>query len=99
SEARAAARQDRYPELGPVSDWDWRRIESLAYGLTRRLGTMGATGPVGQPRAAEVPAADAASPVRSPKAQNSGKAESPGSPKNSADPKSPWDDAVRRRRS
>jgi hypothetical protein len=48
SEARALARQDRYPELGPVSAWDWRVVENHAFRLSRRLAKMGKTGPVVQ---------------------------------------------------
>lgn len=51
SEARALSRQDRHPELGAVSDWNWRAVETHAFGLTRRLATMGKTGPVLQPAA------------------------------------------------
>lgn len=52
SEARALARQDRYPELGPPSAWDWRVIESYAFRLSRKLAAMGQTAPVVQPSAA-----------------------------------------------
>lgn len=48
SKARAEARQDRYPELGPASAWDWRVVETYAFRLSRRLATMGRTGPVVQ---------------------------------------------------
>lgn len=49
SKARALSREDRHPELGAVSDWNWPAVEKLAFGLTRRLATMGPTGPVAQP--------------------------------------------------
>jgi hypothetical protein len=49
SRAWAEKRQDRYPELGAVSDWNWPQIESIAFRLSRRLATMGKTGPVAQP--------------------------------------------------
>lgn len=49
SEARAHSRQDRHPELGPVSEWDWRVVEALAFRLTRKLAAMGPTAPVVQP--------------------------------------------------
>lgn len=49
SEARALAREPRYPELGPVSDWDWRVVETQAFRLTRKLASMGRTAPVIQP--------------------------------------------------
>ncbi|NGY05208.1 hypothetical protein [Solimonas terrae] len=49
SRAWAEKRQDRYPELGPVSDWNWPQIESIAFRLGRRLAAMGKTGPVVQP--------------------------------------------------
>jgi hypothetical protein len=48
SEARAASRQHRYPELGPAADWDWRAIEAYAFRLTRALAAMGRTAPVVQ---------------------------------------------------
>lgn len=54
SMSRALAREARYPELGPVADWDWKAVERLAYKLTRRLSTMGPTGPVVQPEPVEV---------------------------------------------
>lgn len=47
--SRAMSRESRYPELGPVADWDWKAVERLAYKLTSRLSTMGVTGPVVQP--------------------------------------------------
>ena len=46
SRARAESRQTRYPELGPVSDWDWRVVESYAFRLSRKLAAMGPTAPV-----------------------------------------------------
>lgn len=46
SEARAISRQDRYPDLGPASDWDWRVVESYAFRLSRQLSAMGRTVPV-----------------------------------------------------
>ena len=49
SEARAKSREERYPELGPTSDWDWRVIEAYAFRLSRRLAPMGRTVPVIQP--------------------------------------------------
>lgn len=55
SEARAQAREARYPELGPVSDWDWRVVETLAFRLTRKLASMGRTAPVIQPETAAAP--------------------------------------------
>lgn len=51
SKDRALARESRYPQLGPVSDWDWRVVESYAFRLSRRLAAMGPTAPVGQPTA------------------------------------------------
>lgn len=51
SEARAKAREDRYPELGAASDWDWRVVETYAFRLSRRLAPMGRTAPVIQPSA------------------------------------------------
>ncbi len=51
SEARATSRQARYPELGAVSDWDWRVVEAYAFRLNRRLAAMGKTAPVAQPSA------------------------------------------------
>lgn len=48
SRDRALAREARYPELGPVLDWDWRVVESYAFRLTRRLAAMGPTAPVAQ---------------------------------------------------
>ncbi|MFT4045080.1 MAG: hypothetical protein QM661_00115 [Solimonas sp.] len=48
SEGRAAAREDRYPDLGAVADWDWRAVENHAFRLSRRLARMGRTGPVAQ---------------------------------------------------
>ncbi len=49
SEARARARETRYPELGPVADWDWRVVETYAFRLSRRLAAMGRTAPVAPP--------------------------------------------------
>lgn len=49
SEARAKAREARYPELGAVADWDWRVIDTYAFRLSRRLAAMGRTAPVVQP--------------------------------------------------
>lgn len=49
SEARARAREDRYPELGPTSEWDWRVVETYAFRLSRKLASMGRTAPVIQP--------------------------------------------------
>ncbi|WP_461481616.1 hypothetical protein [Porticoccus sp.] len=46
SEARAISRQERYPELGAASEWDWRVVESYAFRLSRRLAAMGPTAPV-----------------------------------------------------
>lgn len=48
SRAWAERRQDRYPELGAVTDWNWPQIESIAFRLGRRLAAMGKTGPVVQ---------------------------------------------------
>jgi hypothetical protein len=48
SEARALSREARYPELGAVSDWDWRAVETYAFRLSRRLAAMGKTAPVVQ---------------------------------------------------
>lgn len=49
SRSWAEKRQDRYPELGAVSNWNWPQIESIAFRLSRRLAAMGKTGPVVQP--------------------------------------------------
>lgn len=49
SEDRAKARQERHPELGPVSEWDWRVVETYAFRLSRRLAALGRTAPVVQP--------------------------------------------------
>ncbi|HSW12176.1 MAG TPA: hypothetical protein VLI06_05005 [Solimonas sp.] len=57
SETKARSRQDRYPELGPTSDWDWRVVESYAFRLSRRLAAMGRTAPVVPPSAPDDPAA------------------------------------------
>jgi hypothetical protein len=46
SEARARSRQDRYPELGAASEWDWRAVETYAFRLSRKLAAMGRTVPV-----------------------------------------------------
>lgn len=46
SEARAESRQDRFPELGVASEWDWRVVETYAFRLSRRLASMGRTAPV-----------------------------------------------------
>ena len=51
SETRARQREARYPELGPVSDWDWRVVESYAFRLSRKLASMGKTAPVIPPSA------------------------------------------------
>lgn len=51
SETRARAREDRYPELGATSEWDWRVVETYAFRLSRRLASMGRTAPVVQPSA------------------------------------------------
>ena len=48
SESRAKSREQRYPEQGPVSDWDWRVVETYALRLSRRLAAMGHTAPVVQ---------------------------------------------------
>lgn len=72
TEARSLARQDRYPELGPVSAWDWKAVEAYAFRLSRRLAAMGKTAPVAQPQArvpeqaAEAPVANAPAPRPSP---------------------------------
>ncbi len=52
SEARARAREERYPELGATADWDWRVVETYAFRLSRRLAAMGRTAPVIQPAGA-----------------------------------------------
>ena len=46
SEGRAISRQDRYPDLGPASEWDWRVVESYAFRLSRRLASIGRAVPV-----------------------------------------------------
>jgi hypothetical protein len=46
SEARAKSREDRYPELGAASEWDWRIVETYAFRFSRRLATMGRAAPV-----------------------------------------------------
>lgn len=48
SRSRAASRQDRYPELGPSSEWDWTVVEAKAFRISRRLASMGRTVPVMQ---------------------------------------------------
>lgn len=48
SEMRCRAREERYPELGAVSAWDWRVVETYAFRLSRRLASMGRTVPVVQ---------------------------------------------------
>jgi hypothetical protein len=48
SEIRAKARQDRHPELGPTAEWDWRKVETYAFWLSRSLAAMGPTAPVVQ---------------------------------------------------
>jgi hypothetical protein len=48
SQGRAASRQDRHPELGSASEWDWTVVETLAFRLSRRLASMGRTAPVVQ---------------------------------------------------
>lgn len=48
SQARAVSRQERHPELGPASEWDWTVVESRAFRLSRRLASMGRTVPVVQ---------------------------------------------------
>ncbi|MGH8430105.1 MAG: hypothetical protein ACREUF_06850, partial [Solimonas sp.] len=52
---RARSREDRYPDLGPVSDWDWRVVETHAFRLGRTLAAMGKVAPVGQPAPAATP--------------------------------------------
>lgn len=49
SESRARSREDRHPELGPASAWDWRVVEAYAFRLSRKLAAMGDTAPVVQP--------------------------------------------------
>lgn len=49
SEARAQSREHRYPEQGPVSDWDWLVVETYAFRISRQLAAMGRTAPVVQP--------------------------------------------------
>lgn len=51
SEARAKAREDRYPELGATAVWDWRVVDTYAFRLSRTLASMGRTAPVIQPSA------------------------------------------------
>lgn len=53
SKDRAMSRQERHPELGPVSDWDWGVVEAYAFRLSRRLASMGPTAPVAQPSPAD----------------------------------------------
>jgi hypothetical protein len=53
SEARAKSREDRHPELGPVSAWDWRVVETYAFRLSRKLAAMGRTAPVARSSAAD----------------------------------------------
>ncbi len=48
TEARAMSRQDRYPEMGAASEWDWRVVETYTFRLSRRLASMGRTVPVVQ---------------------------------------------------
>ncbi|HEY0916767.1 MAG TPA: hypothetical protein VGE22_17970 [Solimonas sp.] len=48
SQTRAKAREARYPELGAVTDWDWRVVDSYAFRLSRKLAAMGPTAPVVQ---------------------------------------------------
>ncbi len=48
SEARAKSRQSRYPDMGAVSEWDWRVVETYAFRLSRRLASMGRIAPVVQ---------------------------------------------------
>lgn len=68
SEARAQSRADRHPELGPVSAWDWRVVETYAFRLSRKLAAMGRTAPVAQPSSAdEVPAEAPAAPAAAPR--------------------------------
>lgn len=52
SEARARSRANRHLELGAVSDWDWRVVETHAFRLSRRLAAMGRVAPVVQPEEA-----------------------------------------------
>lgn len=49
SRAWGEKRQDRYTDLGAVSDWNWTLIENITFRLGRRLAAMGKTGPVVQP--------------------------------------------------
>ncbi|HEY0972937.1 MAG TPA: hypothetical protein VGE57_00420 [Solimonas sp.] len=49
SEARAKARERRYPELGAAAEWNWPVVERYAFRLSRRLAAMGVTAPVAQP--------------------------------------------------
>ncbi|WP_051362223.1 hypothetical protein [Solimonas soli] len=47
SQGRAMSRQDRYPDLGPASAWDWQAVENHVFRLSRRLAKLGGkTGPV-----------------------------------------------------
>lgn len=57
SEARATSREDRYPDMGAVSEWDWRVVETYAFRLSRQLAAMGRIAPVVPPSdPGEVPA-------------------------------------------
>lgn len=55
SEARAISRENRHPELGPASAWDWRVVEAYAFRLSRKLAAMGHTAPVAQPSTEDAP--------------------------------------------
>ncbi|MGJ8669014.1 MAG: hypothetical protein ACSHXK_05955 [Oceanococcus sp.] len=50
SEGRARSRQERFPELGAASDWDWPVVEKYAFRLSRSLAAMGRTAPVVAPK-------------------------------------------------
>ena len=74
SRDRALARESRYPELGPVADWDWRVVETYAFRLTRRLAPMGPTAPVAQQSAAPEVQKPAATETQKPSSPWKGKA-------------------------
>ena len=76
SEARAASRAARYPELGAVSDWDWRVVEAYAFRLNRRLAAMGKTAPVVQPTTGEQ-LASASEPAPAPEVEDDTPASGP----------------------
>lgn len=67
SQTRALTREARYPELGPVADWDWRVVETTAFRLSRRLAAMGPTEPVNPTATAEAAPAPRPSPRPAPR--------------------------------